>query len=41
MELNSFIAFKKRWINNRRDMNDMWEMITGGGTVDVVKGKDY
>ena len=33
MELGFFQHSKKKWINNRLDMNDMWKMAANGGKV--------
>ena len=31
MEIGFYLQSKKKWINNRLDMNDMWKMIPNGG----------
>ena len=33
MEIGFYLQSKKKWINNRLDMNDMWKMISNGGKV--------
>ena len=33
MEIGFYLHSKKKWINNRLDMNDMWKMASNGGKV--------
>ena len=33
MEMGLYLYSKKKWINNRLDMNDMWKMASNGGKV--------